>query len=98
MLEFLINTKLFPLPSSLEAFTQPNPAPQVEMPGLAAGAGHTPLHLAAIRGHMDIVTSLVDAGVNVNITNRLGQTVRSGGAANSWNFIPRLAQFVVCLS
>ncbi|EEQ97288.1 Potassium channel GORK, putative [Perkinsus marinus ATCC 50983] len=75
MLEFLINTKLFPLPSSLEAFTQPNPAPQVEMPGLAAGAGHTPLHLAAIRGHMDIVTSLVDAGVNVNITNRLGQTI-----------------------
>ncbi|KAF4756729.1 hypothetical protein FOZ62_000010 [Perkinsus olseni] len=75
MLEFLINTKLFPMPRALEAFTEPNPEPQVEMPMLAAGAGHTPLHLAAIRGNIDIVTSLVDAGVSINITNRLGQTI-----------------------
>ncbi|EER10998.1 cortactin-binding protein, putative [Perkinsus marinus ATCC 50983] len=75
MLEALINTNLFPLPYALEAPTEPNPAPQIEMPMLAAGAGHTPLHLAALKGNIDVVTSLVDAGVNVNITNRLGQTI-----------------------
>ncbi|KAF4667390.1 hypothetical protein FOL47_003600 [Perkinsus chesapeaki] len=75
MLEFLINTKLFPMPKALEAYTEPNPDPHVEMPMLAQGAGHTPLHLAAIRGNLDIVTSLVDAGVNISIMNRMGQTI-----------------------
>lgn len=36
-------------------------------PNLANREGMTPIHLAAFRGHLDILKLLIEAGVNVNL-------------------------------
>ena len=36
--------------------------------------GDTPLHLAAERGHLDVVTCLIGHGAETNVLNRLGKT------------------------
>lgn len=41
---------------------------------LNAQGTHSPLHLAALKGFKLVVETLVEAGSNVNFTNKKGQT------------------------